>query len=135
MLLVILNWLIAFPFYICTYIIFPSISSLPSHLSFLQPSSCLSPSLFPPKLFLLFLFLPLPSSRTPLKMPMGKGKLVWPTVADLNTRVRRLVSSFLKHQRQQQLKVEKQRKQQARKEKEWEASRQRQLKKEEMAQK
>lgn len=68
-------------------------------------------------------------------MPVGKGKQVWPTVADLNTRVRRLVSSFLKHQRQQQLKVEKQRKQQARKEKEWEASRQRQLKKEEMAQK
>lgn len=68
-------------------------------------------------------------------MPIGKGKQVWPTVADLNTRVRRLVSSFLKHQRQQQLKVEKQKKQQARKEKEWEASRQRQLKKEEMAQK
>jgi hypothetical protein len=73
--------------------------------------------------------------RTPVKLPLAEGKQVWPTVADLNTRLRRLVSAYLKSQRQQVLKMEKMKKQQARKEKEKEASRQRELKRAELAQK
>ena len=73
--------------------------------------------------------------RTPVKLPLVEGQQVWPTVADLNTRLRRLVSAYLKSQRQQVLKMEKMKKQQARREKEKEASRQRELKRAELAQK
>ena len=82
-------------------------------------------------MYLLYGFL----HRTPIKLPLAEGKQVWPTVADLNTRVRRLVSAYLKNQKQKQIKLEKMKKQQARREKEKEASRQRELKRAELAQK
>ena len=70
-----------------------------------------------------------------MKLPTAKGKQQWPTVADLNTRVRRLVSAYLKHQRQQQLKVDKLRRQQERREREKMATREKERKRAEIAQK
>jgi len=63
------------------------------------------------------------------------GMHIWPTVADLNTRARRLVTFFLKCQKQEEQRQAKLQKIKEKKEREKEVSRKKMLKKMEQAEK
>jgi len=63
------------------------------------------------------------------------GMHIWPTVADLNTRARRLVTHFLKCQKQEEQRQAKLQKIKEKKEREKEVSRKKMLKKMEQAEK